>query len=363
MGTESVASVGRTKITHFDNGPAENTKVTDPYAPEEINDLNESTPDVEEAIITDEISAIESDIEFQAQLEKEGVTSEQKVSQVNKELPKGVTTKDTAKRGITVKDLDRDMKRIKDRALNGGQEWNSNFSLKSLTWMQKAGKLVNPSGYKSLLDKSKDFGLDFGDELTEASFSLAIIEGALEASSKTDIFEKYINGTPLEKLFQDFIVKEAIELAAKWGSYTSVKSICQNYTVSNKTRKKCIELLFKGFRIKDENLDEGLFKASRRVVSHFDIIYPNWEKYMVGNNVINGQNDHAPILNGNKDLLTLLTYYSFTDHSSNTGTIPIEQDGVDPRKINIACSMQLAMKIKKESLNSLQKKALPNKPV
>lgn len=363
---DTAATIRRTKPTHFSNTPYKETPIIDPNKPEEVNEMNlaesvvaEPVP-LSEVVPEDQIVVLRTDVAYQQQLESEGVTLEQKSKQVNNDLPKGVTVKDASKRGLTVKDLDRDMARIKDRAKNGGQEWNSKFSLNSLSWMQKAGKLVDPNGYKGLLDKAKDYGLDFGDELTESSFSLALIEGALQATSQVDIFEKYIEGTPLEKLFKDFLIKEAIELAAKWGSYTSVKSICQNYDVSKKTRKKCIELLFKGFRIRDEDLSDGMWKSARRVVSHFDIIYPDWDKYINGTVVDPNKKDHAPMLNGNKDLLTLLTYYTVTDFSNHKGEIPIDQDGTDSRKINVACSMQLALKLKKEDLSTLLSKTVPN---
>ena len=344
----SETASARTQTSNFENDPTIETLTIDPYSPAELTAITAPAPleavtsDVlEESVPEAEIANLEADEELLAELEAENKTLPQLAAKLDSDLPPGLDLKQTTEAGLSLKDLNRDLERIKSRISKGDGEYKPDMTLKSLKFMKKANDIVDIDAYKKLVDKGDEFGFDFKDEVTESSFTLSVMDGVMEAASDTNIWS-YIEDTPLGDKFTDWFVDESIELAAKKGSYTSVLAIIQNNTklISDTTRRKCMKLLFKNYRLKDENLDgvpntsfdePGYRTAAKRVVDVFDAILPDWEE------LTDDIGDLKIWTFGNTGLLTLLSHHTTTNPA--TAYNPVT-DGTDTRNINAAAIIQ-----------------------
>lgn len=349
-----MTATGRLAITSFENDPSAEMTRVDPYDPSEIQRLSQAQPlteremdDLSSKIPADEINRMQNDPVLQSKLQASGLTLAQYASAMENKLPRGLDLKTTMANGIGLKDLDRDMDRLKERIKAREEGFAPSKVLSSLKFMKNAGKIVDLDFFKKGLDKAREYGvkLPYGDEVTESGLTLGIIDGILEYSSKSDIWH-YIEGTPLGDKFKNYIVTEGVELAAKKGSYTSVRSVIQNYPgeVSMNLRYKCIGLIMENFRVGDENLDQGYRTAARRVVNDFNYIFPAWEKLLV-NSPNRGEyylNSHDTWLAGNEGILTLLKYND------------INYDGID-----VAAAIQIDKRYKREPMTTAVARSNP----
>jgi hypothetical protein len=349
-----MTSIGRLANNSFENNPAAELTRVDPYDPSEIQRISQAQPLTEREMSTladkippDEIARMQNDPVLQAKLQASGLTLPQYAAAMENKLPRGLDLKTTMANGIGLKDIDRDMDRLKDRIKAREAGFAPSKVLSSLKFMKNAGKIVDLDFYKDGLDKAREYGINlpFGDEVTESGLTLGIIDGILEYSSKSDIWQ-YIEGTPLGDKFKNYIVTEGIEIAAKKGSYTSVRSVIQNYPgeVSMNLRYKCIGLIMENFRVGDENLDQGYRTAARRVVNDFNYIFPAWEKILI-NSPNRGEyylNSHNHFLGANEGMLTLLKYND------------INYDGID-----VASTIQIDKMYKREPMTTAVARSNP----
>ncbi len=356
----TVETLDTVAVPQFDSNPFAQTPVVDPMKPVPVNEMNKPQPiPVLEVAPEEDLSKLseaerKEKEDYQKILEYDGYTESQKKDQMNSELPQGVTVDSAAKKGITLKDLDRDLLRVKDKLKSGDKGYKPNIVMSSLEFMKKASAVVDIKAYKKFVDDSKLLGFDFTDGVTESAVSIGVIEAILQKSSKSNVWD-IIEGTIVEKIFKDWIVGEVLDLAAKYGSYTSVRAIIENYSdsVGDAKRKKCIGKLMAGFRIgdeKDDILDDGEIATAKRIVADFDHIYPGWEIYLKSFTL----KDQSDFTKANKDFLSLMSFHM---NSTNPST---NDDGVDSRKINIAAKIQLDKGFVIENYIDAFNKAQPN---
>ncbi len=389
MGDPVTTEIARTKTIGLDNNISVETPTTDPLKAEPINALNKAEPaasaeskqEAGDVKLTTEEAATNKEawqtIKSNSQKAKEkpyeyqwavdGYTPEQKEKEVVKELPKGVTMDEVKSKGLTLKDLDRDLNRVKDKVTGQGLTLDKNLMFDSLNFMKKAGGVFDIDAIANSVKKAKVFGFDFEDGITDSSVFLGIIKGVLQESSKTNIWS-YVEDTPLGDKFISWVIEEVLDIAAKAGSYVSVKAIIENYsgTITLEMRKKAVLNLFNNFKLKDEDIKvidltydpfsntNGYTKAAKNVVEHFDYIYPEWSTKIMPLYQEGAVHKHAAYIGGNEDILFLLV------HHANSGTYgSVEENGADNRHINKSAIMQLNNKYKYEKLEDALAKANP----
>lgn len=351
LGVYTMTSLGKISSTSFQNDPTRESVLVNPYDPKELTVLNKSETVLDKSLSNlstklppDQLLALQNDTALNATLKEKRITLAQYISNLENKLPSGLDLNTALKSGLGIKDLDIGLDRIKAGIKNRDESFAPSYVLSALKYMKSASKITNTDFYKKALDKANDYGLDFNDELTESSLTLGLIEGVLKNTKNSPLWQ-YIEGTTLGNKFGGFVVKEAIILAAKNGSYIGVQDIITNYTkeIDDNTRAKCLTLIFENFRIGDEDLSHGYGPASIRVVNAFNIIQPGWALINIKNNALIPHNN---FIIGNPGLLSLLQYYA--NYESGIG---------------VAALIQLDKSFKTETLEELVKRHQPIKIV
>lgn len=342
-----MATAGKITTTSFQTNPVSEGYTVDPYSPSELQSITLAQPGLDKDLVALETSLsdqalldIQNNQELQNKISASGMSTAQYIESLERNLPPGLDLNKAAQSGVGISDIDKNLARLKAGIDKGKGTFSPSFVMSGLKWMKKAGDLVDSDAYKKLLDKAKDVGFDFQDEITESSLTIGLLEGVLDFAKDTPIW-KYIEDTPLGEKFTNYVVTEALKLAAKAGSYKGVKEIIDNHTkeISTDLKRECLKLLFQNFRVGDEDVSEGYGIAATRIRSAFDAILPGWHDFFVKDNILK---DHTNFLVANEGLLTILRF----DDQWHNG-------------VARAAAFQLDLQLRPESLTSLLAKAQP----
>ena len=295
--------------TGFSIGPNDEAVSVDPNKPKELTEVNLSTS-LSQTSTTNlgldekQLKAIEEDPAVQKRLIETNQTTEQYLTSVSKELPPGTTISYFADE-VSPADMERDLSRIKRADPDKFAKAKPSFIKSAMVFTGKMTKLAKVLDIKNKIDFEIIDGLDIEDLTTEGGLALAAIEEALKLYSKANIW-KYIPSTGIDKL-QDYIIKFAMELTGKYGSYEGAAAIIRKYprSINSKLRRKTVTEILKNYRINDEDLGKGSFTVAKRVVDHLNYISPGWDTIERNNDIVKY---HNPWIVANDGALNILRY-------------------------------------------------------
>lgn len=252
--------------------------------------------------------------EIQEIMKKEGKSFKGVIDDVKSKLPAGVNLKELSKKASLA-----DIKNNIDNVKNGMSVSKFAGKVPKPALFTKSMELLSKGG--PALKKLSDYGVKvplpggiLGDallsgNLTEGTFAVAALEEALKKSS--DIKVGNFLGIPalkISKYIENFIVREAFELCASYGSHIACADIVRKYS-SNLTPAMRFNALIKitrRYRIKYERFEKGSWKAGADfMVANFDVISPGWHDTIRRGDTIRR---HNVFIKGNQDCLTVLQY-------------------------------------------------------
>lgn len=303
--------------TGFSISPNDEAVSVDPNKPKELTEINLSTSLSQTStnnlgLDEKQLKAIEEDPAVQKRLIETNQTTEQYLDSVSKTLPPGTTVAYFSDE-VSPADMERDLPRIKRVDPDKFAKAKPSFIKSAMVFVGKMTKIAKVVDIKDKIDFEIIDGVDLEDLTTEGGLVLASIEEALKVSSKAKIW-KYIPSFGIKKL-NEYIIKYAMELTGKYGSYEGAAALIRNHSgvIDSKLRRKTVTEILKNYRINDENLGDGPFKVAKKFVDHLNYISPGWDTIERNNDVVKY---HNPWIVANDGALNILRYDGRTRSSA-----------------------------------------------
>lgn len=313
-----MTSVGNVATTGFEQNPKKEAVLVDAYKPTQINNLNVISPVVDTPVDTlsgklpaEQASMIKSDPLLQKELAKTGLSLEQYVANIEKEIPPGTDTTQLF-REYSLVDLARDSSRaITAMRGRGVDTKSSSFFSTVIGYMQQPAGVVDLNSYANNLQLEKVNGnSNYVDEIGEIAVSLGLIKSNIFLGQIAGFYD-ILGDLGNSPTFGRYAVEEAMTIGAQEGSYQAVKDILISYPnkASDNLRQQCVMWILENFRASQADLSLGYFNAAKIMVDALDAISPGWQ-------MVDGFYNHKLWIKASTDAVALLVYDERTQISA-----------------------------------------------
>lgn len=274
--------------TSFMLDPFETVVRTDPYEPTGVNEVSQPRAATDNIASTaaaslpeEAASAIINTPEMKRELARTGLTVDKYITMANRSIPAGVDKK-SLYRNISpvavVRDGGRVTAGLKDKV---GDVSDSMFKT-AMGFMGDAAAIVDLDKYATGLDNMIKAGLDYKDEVLEASLALTIIGQMVEAKIETGLLEK-ITELDLSPTFKKFATETAVSTLSGKGSFKGVSGLIEDSvdSISMVAREAAVSKLTGSFDVDNVGMTNNSFNDAANIVAAIDIINPNWKQDVV----------------------------------------------------------------------------------